>query len=91
MTNPGTHRSPRRVAGRDPVPKGQCPRCLSPRILGPRVVKAAEEWCNCYNCGHEWRTNKVNVRKDDKPKRAYHRKDSKPKLALAWKPKAAGR
>ena len=80
MTNPGTGTGPRLVKGLDPVPKGQCPRCVSKRVLGPRIVRDEEEWCHCYNCGHEWQTNKpgrVYVLKGRKPRKP--KKEPKPK------------
>ena len=56
-----------KVAGLDPIPGGQCPRCGCTRILGPRVVKDGERWCNCYRCGHAWQVNKPKVRKGGRP------------------------
>ena len=54
-----TKSGPRRAAGIEAVPAGRCPKCLSKRILGPRAIKDdGKIWCNCYNCGHEWLTNK---------------------------------
>ena len=72
MTKPAHGTGPRRVAGagNKPVPQGRCPKCTSTRILGPRLVKDDKEWCNCYDCGHEWQTNRAKVRKGDKPRLA---------------------
>ncbi len=80
MTNPGTGIGPRIIKGVYRTPKGRCPKCLSKKILGPRVVKDGEEWCNCYRCGHAWRTNRPKVRKGDERGAKGRRRSWNPKV-----------
>ena len=75
MTGISKYTIPRAKAGLDPLPEGQCPRCLSMKVLGPRVVRDGERWSYCYNCGNEWQVNKV---------RKGHKPSWNPKVRVDW-------